>query len=514
MALENTPEYKQDRLLLNVGRPVKVGSKLYLTRSISLNHEAKEIMNDESKPSIPIDIIMSWDDDLKAHLRGEFNGFDGMKHIVKLKSDFKMEKALKRPLSRDQIENQLQKTGNTPFILRKVSIKYSGDLFSPISKLNQFRREFLEKSKSKLLETYKPSEFKVQVAENRFKNIKKSFMDMEYLDITLNSNGITLSVYTDSLDNVKGALEAGAKRVYFEPNPIKNCNDNCNPCSQIDANSLDTNENVDLEENDRISSLLISAKNLCDKYNAEFIWKWPQITHQNQINHYYKILEFQLELGLEEVMVDGLGAATGIKQVAPDLKLSGSAGLNIWNRKTVLILSKIFTTLTTSAELPKKDLRSVITNSRLEGIKNRFEIVVQGNVDALISKDCLLSIVPQGESSTMKNQFWGIQDERQKIFPIKIDSEGHTHILNSVELCLLDHLPKISQMGIDGIIVDLRNKPYDYAKKMTSIYSKGLGYIENDFNTNRNINRLKSQIKLISTGGITTGNFLKGVKEK
>ena len=514
MALENTPEYKGDKLTLNVGRPVRVGSKLYLTRSISLNHEAKGIMNDEIKPSIPIDIIMNWDDDLKAHLRGEFNGFDGMKHIVQLKSHFKMEKALKRPLSRDQIESQLQKTGNTPFILRRVSIEYSGNLFSPLSKLNQFRREFLEKSKSKLLETYKPSEFEVQAAENSFKNIKKSFMDRKYPDVTLDSNGITLSVYTDSLDNVKGALEAGAKRVYFEPNPTKNCNDNCNPCSQIGANSFNTNEDVDPEENDKISSLLFSAKNLCDNYNAEFIWKWPQITHQNQINHYYKILESQLELGLEEVMVDGLGAATGIKQVAPDLKLSGSAGLNIWNRKTVLILSKIFTTLTTSAELPKEDLKNVIINSRLKGIKNRFEIVVQGNVDALISKDCLLSIVPQIESSTMKNQFWGIQDERQKIFPIKIDSEGHTHILNSVELCLIDYLPKISQMGIDGIVIDVRNKPYNYAKKMTSIYSDGLRYIKWDFNTDRNINRLKSQIKLISTGGITTGNFLKGVKEK
>jgi len=69
-------------------------------------------------------------------------------------------------------------------------------------------------------------------------------------------------------------------------------------------------------------------------------------------------------------------------------------------------------------------------------------------------------------------------------------------------------------MGIDGIVIDVQNKPYNYAKKMTSIYSDGLSYIEWDFNTDRNINRLKSQIKLISTGGITTGNFLKGVKEK
>ncbi len=50
------PEYKGNKLVLNVGRPVKVGSKLYLTRSISLNHEAKSIIKNDIEPSIPIDI--------------------------------------------------------------------------------------------------------------------------------------------------------------------------------------------------------------------------------------------------------------------------------------------------------------------------------------------------------------------------------------------------------------------------------------------------------------------------
>ena len=49
---------------------------------------------------------------------------------------------------------------------------------------------------------------------------------------------------------------------------------------------------------------------------------------------------------------------------------------------------------------------------------------------------------------------------------------------------------------------------------MTSIYCKGLEYIEKEINTSKNMNRLKSKIKIISTGGITTGNFLKGIKEK
>ena len=266
------------------------------------------------------------------------------------------------------------------------------------------------------------------------------------------------------------------------------------------------------KEISRIKSLLISAEQLCNSHNADLIWKWPQITHQYEINYYQKILKNQSN-DFQEVMVDGLGAAEGIKEVSPNLTLSGSAGLNIWNTKTVLTLSKIFNTVTPSAELSKKDLQTIIANFRLYGLKNRFELVVQGNVDTLISKDCILSVVPENNINDVKNKFWGIQDVKKRIFPVKIDSEGNTHILNSVELCLVDHLPEIFQMGVDGVVIDLRNKTYDYAKDMVSIYHEGFKYIESGFNTQKNMNRLKNKIKDISCGGITTGNFLKGIKE-
>ncbi len=132
----------------------------------------------------------------------------------------------------------------------------------------------------------------------------------------------------------------------------------------------------------------------------------------------------------------------------------------------------------------------------------------------MISKDCILSSIPESNNEDIKDQFWGIKDEKKQIFPIKIDSEGNTHVLNSVELCLIDYLPTISQIGINSIVLDLRNKTYDYANEMASIYCKGLEYVEKEVNTTKNLNQLKIKVKNISTGGITTGNFLKGIKER
>ena len=507
MAIEKSPLYKTDRLILKVGMPVKHGSKLYLTRSISLNHEAIKIIKDRPSPSIPIDIVMWWDNDLNAHLDGEFIGFNDNKYKIRSKSSFKMEKAINKPLNIDQIEKQLQKTGKTPFILRKVSIKYPGDLFIPLSKLNNFRREFLEKSQIELLLSYKPSQSNVQEAYERFNNTKKMLSPYieQFVEIVDDNTMINLAVYADSLDTVKGALESGVNRIYFEV-PPKNLKISCSDSKNLESMHRGS---IDESEIERVVSVLKLVCKLCKKNRTEFVWKWPQITHQYQISQYYKILE-HLSKDLQGIMIDDIGVAEEVKKIAPHLVIYGSAGLNICNKQTVLQLIKIFNTITPSAELSKEDLRKIISRSRFDDLKTNFELVVQGNVDTLITEDCLLSLVPKKD---IENKFWGIQDEKKQIFPIKIDLEGRTHILNSVELCLIDYLHEISQSGINCIVVDLRTKTYQYARDMISIYKNGLKYIKRKENSGKNMNRLKSKIKIISTGGITTGNFLRGLKE-
>jgi U32 family peptidase len=297
-------------------------------------------------------------------------------------------------------------------------------------------------------------------------------------------------------------------KIYFEV-PPKNLNILCSDSKKLESMYSGP---IDESEIERVVSLLKIVCKLCKKNRTEFIWKWPQITHQYQINQHYTILE-HLSKDFQGIMVDDIGIADEVKKIAPHVAIYGSAGLNIWNKQTVSQLINIFSTITPSAELSKEDLKKIISSSRLDDLKTSFELVVQGNVDTLITKDCLLSLVPKKDLTNIENEFWGIQDEKKQIFPIKIDLDGRTHILNSVELCLIDHLHEISQIGINCIVVDLRTKTYHYARDIISIYKNGLDYFKRNENSGKNMNRLKSKIKIISTGGITTGNFLKGIKE-
>jgi len=61
-----------------------------------------------------------------------------------------------RPLSRELLETQLRKSGDTPFVIRDCSLTYSGTLFAPVGELNRMRREFLLRAEEALLASSLP----------------------------------------------------------------------------------------------------------------------------------------------------------------------------------------------------------------------------------------------------------------------------------------------------------------------------------------------------------------------
>ncbi len=497
MAIEKSPEYKGDYVILGVQKPLNKGSKMFLTRSLSLNHEASDTIKNIQKPSIPIEIKIELESDMKLNIMGNFIGFDGINNTITMKSEFEMENAINKPLDKEKIIKQVKKTGETPFNIIKINIIYAGNFFTPISNLNNLRREFFKLAESELIKTYKPLDENVLKVNKRFKELETRFSYDESSSKLFAKNPFVLGGYFDSIDSLKGGLEGGVKRAYFEPEIMM---------SIVRCNSK--NMKLSSKEKDQLSFQLGKAQELCKEYDAELIWKWPQITHDDLIKNYQEILGSTKGIG--EIMVDGLGAGEALKKVS-GIKISCSAGFNVWNRETVAKISNEYNTITPSSELSGDDLKIVVKGSRLMGVENPMEVIVQGNQDVLISRDCLLKIVKN--VSNKEKDFWGIEDEKNHVFPIKIDLNGNTHVLNSVETCLIDHVCELIEIGVTGMVLDMRNKGYGYSKEMSSIYGEYLNQIEMAKNSRTTINKLKSRIKKISTGGITTGNYLKGVKD-
>lgn len=63
--------------------------------------------------------------------------------------------AQKQPLTDEKLRKQMLKTGNTPFIIEKLEVELSENLFMPIQELNELRRQALESLEQKLLSGYR-----------------------------------------------------------------------------------------------------------------------------------------------------------------------------------------------------------------------------------------------------------------------------------------------------------------------------------------------------------------------
>ncbi len=179
--------------------------------------------------------------------------------------------------------------------------------------------------------------------------------------------------------------------------------------------------------------------------------------------------------------------------------------------------------MTLSPELSLRDIESVFKNFDDKTTENssltQLEIIVQGNLESMVSQQCILSenLLSSSQMEIIKeknqqgNLFLGLKDSKNQIFPLKISSDGQTILKNSTEVSLIDHLPLLIRAGASNFAIDGRDKGPHYLEKMSKYYMKAIDEsleCSGDFK----VEKLKNKIKKISLGGITAGNFLRGVK--
>lgn len=462
--------------LLRLMTPVRVrpGARVFLTGSTSLAKKAKEIIASAGK-EIPLDLTLTWQDGtplLQARLE------DGSAVLVR--AAFKMEKAKSRPTSRQQIELQMRRTGGTPFVIRNIAMDYAGDLFAPLGALNRLRRDLLEKVQETLLEKRRPGREKAELARDILKDMNLSAS----VPGTAAGSSPSLAVYADSLETVQGAAEGGCRRIYFEPA-------------------------LGGEERDRATKagrLIEEAKAICGQ--AELIWKWPRIAGSGFFNFAGPLLA---RAKIDAIMVENVGAIQAALQARPDAHLFGGTGLNVCNHMTVQALSPPFKHLTLSPELSAGQLAETVAAVRLLPAAPRMELLVQGSLEVMVAKDCM-PLPARGKYDP--KDFWGLQDMR-RVFPLRLDDDNRTHIFNSAETCLLDRMPEIFAIGLDGIALDARGRTREYASEMTQIYRRAIDLTEKgDGTLQQDLESLKEAIRPLALGGITHGHFVKGLKDE
>jgi putative protease len=503
-SLNTVPQQKKDEVTLRVPRPVGPGTEVFVTSSTDLAARARQIITHPPvglRHPVPIDLDVRIDTGGHLVLEGVVHTRKGHAIHLVYRSDFSLEPARSNPLTRQQLEQQLKKTGGTPFTIRSFTLVFPDNLFASLAELNRTRREFFRHAEEALAGDAVPSKEYVEQAWLRWNELKPAVVIQPPKTAGGgSSSSLRLGVFSDSPESVKKAVEAGCDVVYFEPVFIaKNCT--CRHRTGVLS----------------YESQVITASRLCREAGIRFVLKFPRITTGNYLDSVLPVLSGTLLSDISGIMVENCGTAHRVRQVQPALPLFGSTGLHVFNHETARHLASRFCMVTLSPELSREEIGLLILTARRQGYKLSFALVVQGSSEAMISEDCLLrsSFPCSGKKGEVRAPaFFGIRDMTGHLFPVRVDGECRSHIYNAAEICLIDHLPSLMQAGIDEVIIDARGRTGTYTGDMTALYREAIQQAKKGARTgDPGIEKLKNAIKRRAIGGITTGHFIRGLKE-
>lgn len=367
-----------------------------------------------------------------------------------IEGDKIVEEAMKVALSKEKVETQLRKLGNTPYELDLLEIELDDNVSLPISLLNQMRRDCIE-----LLDKER-----VSIKNRKYKN-----KIVKYKPVLYNRNKQQeISVKVKNLEQLESALECGVDRIYYE-----------------DTNTID------------------KGMSLAMKYNKKVIYSAPRIIRNKEYNHLAKANN----AGVESVQVGNYGSIDYFK----DKKLNIDYYLNAFNSETINYYKEIGAdTLCISQELNINEIKETIKYTDIN-----IESVVYGYTPLMITEYCPMGVIVRDckkdkRVAKCKEIIYALRNSKGDEFRVSQDIFCRSTIYNSNVTCMLDNLYELHEIGINVLRLDFTLEDKETVKEVIEAYQEVLS---NDYKLATKATKLYNKL---DEKGTTAGHYYKGVE--
>jgi len=367
-----------------------------------------------------------------------------------IEGDKIVEEAMKVALSKEKVDTQLKKLGNTPYELDLLEIELDDNVSLPISLLNQMRRDCIE-----LLNTER-----ISIKDRKYKNKIVKYKPVQY-----NRNKQQeISVKVKNLEQLESALECNIDRIYYE-----------------DTNSID------------------KAMSLAMKYNKKVIYSAPRIIRNKEYNHLAKANN----AGVESVQVGNYGSIDYFK----DKELNIDYYLNSFNSETINYYKEIgANTLCISQELNINEIKETIKYTDIN-----IESVVYGYTPLMITEYCPMGVIVRDckkdkRVAKCKESIYALRNSKGDEFRVSQDIFCRSTIYNSNVTCMLDNLYELHEIGINVLRLDFTLEDKDTVKEVIEAYQEVLA---NGYKLGTKATKLYNKLDSIGT---TAGHYYKGVE--
>ncbi|GAB6098368.1 U32 family peptidase [Halanaerocella petrolearia] len=461
--VSNINRLNDKQVVIRVKRSVLKGDPIYrITDQELLDNLAQSFHQPDTIKKIVIN------GQLTARLgsKMEFKLRDKDGFYVSSTVDFIPEEARNQPLTEEDFREQLSKLGNTPYQLEGLDLEIDSNLFIPISKLNELRRNAVDKLNQIRKEQFLTTSRSNDLTEESFQ-----------LQTAKGTEDNELTVYLQQTDYITDIAPLEVDRIYLD------------------------SKKVNIDKLDGIISQT-------DKYNTELFIRLPRIAREEEM----KQIKVEIEK-LEQTEIDGyLVPQLGVVELVKDTnkELIADFSLNTFNNYTTKLWQKEgYKGVVLSPELTLKEVKKLARYNEIEK-----EVIVYGHLPMMISEYCPVGYVtgggevgPRGCETNCRDNKYGLLDRKDMIAPIKTDPNSCRSIIyNSQPLYLIKHLNKITKTNCQNYRLDFTIESKEEVITIIKAYQSKIE------KSNLNSNILSNLNQKMQKEGYTTGHFFRGVK--
>lgn len=249
----------------------------------------------------------------------------------------------------------------------------------------------------------------------------------------------------------------------------------------------------------------------CHKYGRKANITVNIVPHNDDLKGIEGYLKYLHKIGTDALIVADPGVVEIVKETIPDMRIHLSTQANTTNYHTANFWYKQgVNRIVLARELTFDEIETIINNTPDD---LEFETFVHGAMCISYSGRCLLSSFMTGRFSNKGDcaqscrwKYNLVEEKRPgEYYPIEETDEG-TFIMNSKDMCMIEHLQKFKDLGIKALKIEGRNKSEYYTAVTVRSYRNALDELEYP-ESERNTSYWKEEVEKTSHRDFSYGFF-------
>ena len=206
------------------------------------------------------------------------------------------------------------------------------------------------------------------------------------------------------------------------------------------------------------------------------------LPREDELSQLPEFLTQAQDAGVDAFIIADLGVMAAAEKYAPKVSRHVSTQLGVINSATANVLFDMGADRVVLArETPMEDIRKIRANTPKE---LEIEAFVHGAMCVSFSGRCLLSNYLTGRDANRgacaqpcRWKYHLVEEKRPGEY-FEISEDNGTHIMNSRDMCMIEHIPELIDAGVTSFKIEGRMKSAYYAAAVTNAYRHAIDYAQ------------------------------------